>query len=199
MKKLIWILAGYLNGSLLFAEYITRIIHKRDIMKDSEDKNPGTANAFMMGGVVCGILVLCCELFKGFLPVYLFRRAFSDSALLSIIMIAPVLGHAFSVFHGFQGGKAIAVSFGVLLGLFPDMEAVWILVFYYLLFSFFRVSPHSKRSILTFLCFAATAAVRISNWYIVKGCMGISTIVILKHIKMRNLPEESQENCLQKN
>lgn len=199
MKKLLWILAGYLNGSLLFAEYITRILNKKDIMKDSEDRNPGTANAFIMGGTACGILVLCCELFKGFLPVYLFRRTFPDSALLSIIMIAPVLGHAFSIFHDFQGGKAIAVSFGVLLGLFPDMEAVWTLVVYYLLFSALRVSPHSKRSIITFLCFAVTAVVRISNTYIVRGCIGISVIVILKHIKMRNLPEESQANCLQKN
>ncbi len=199
MKKLLWILAGYLNGSLLFAEYITRILNKKDIMKDSEDRNPGTANAFIMGGTACGILVLCCELFKGLLPVYLFRRTFPDSALLSIIMIAPVLGHAFSIFHDFQGGKAIAVSFGVLLGLFPDMEAVWTLVVYYLLFSALRVSPHSKRSIITFLCFAVTAVVRISNTYIVRGCIGISAIVILKHIKMRNLPEESQANCLQKN
>ena len=199
MKKLLWIVAGYLNGSLLFAKYITKVLNKKDIVKDSEDKNPGTANAFMMGGAACGILVLCCELFKGFFPVYLFRQSFPDSALLSVIMIAPVLGHAFSIFHDFQGGQAIAVSFGVLLGLFPDMEAVWTLVVYYLLFSALRVSPHSKRSILTFLCFAATTAVRISNIYIVRGCIGISAIVIFKHIKMRNLPEESEANCLQKN
>ena len=44
MKKLLWIVAGYLNGSLLFAKYITKVLNKKDIVKDSEDKNPGTAS-----------------------------------------------------------------------------------------------------------------------------------------------------------
>lgn len=199
MKQVLWIVAGYLNGSLLFGEYFTKLISGKDIVKDSQDGNPGTANAFMVGGAVSGVLTLICELLKGFLPVYMFRKGFPESALLSIVMIAPVLGHAYSVFHGFQGGKAIAVSFGVLLGLFPMMAPVWTLVFYYLLFSLFRISPHSRRSIVTFLCFAVTVALRVSDRHIVMGCIGISVIVILKHIKMKHLREESQEEVFQKN
>lgn len=196
MKKIVWIVIGYLNGSLLFGEYITKLIKGKDIVRESSDGNPGTANAFMVGGAVSGILTLVCELMKGFLPVYMFRSGFPDSALLSVVMIAPVLGHAYSVFHGFQGGKAIAVSFGVLLGLFPEMSAVWTLVFYYLLFSALRISPHSKRSIVTFLCFAVTVALRVPDKNIVTGCIGISVIVILKHIKMKHMREENREECL---
>lgn len=68
----------------------------------------------------CGTLTLICELLKGFLPVYLYLRGRSPAecpAIFALILAAPVLGHAFSVFYGFHGGKGIAVSFGCLLGL----------------------------------------------------------------------------------
>ncbi len=97
-------------------------------------------------------------------------------------MMAPVLGHAFSIFHGFHGGKAIAVSFGVLLGLYPQMKAVLILVCYYLLFSVIRISPHWKRSIITYLCFGITAFCLVEERTIVLGCIGIALTVIGKHI-----------------
>lgn len=190
MRKLIWILIGYLNGSLLFGQYITKLIKGKDIIRESRDGNPGTANAFMLGGAVSGVLTLICELLKGFLPVFVFCHLFPDSDLLPAAIIAPVLGHAFPVFHEFQGGKAIAVSFGALLGLFPNLKAVFILVFYYLLFSAVRISPHWRRSIVTFLCFAATSCVLIPNRQIVLGCLGIAVIVVGKHIKMKDICRE---------
>lgn len=190
MKKLIWILIGYVNGSLLFGQYITKLIKGKDIIRESRDGNPGTANAFMLGGAVSGILTLICELLKGFLPVFIFCQLFPESALLPAVIIAPVFGHAFPLFHDFQGGKAIAVSFGVLLGLVPHLKAVLILAFYYLLFSAVRISPHWRRSIITFLCFAVTAWILIPNRNIVLGCMGIAAIVVGKHIRMKDICRE---------
>ena len=153
MKKIICILIAYLSGNLLFGQYITKIIAGRDLVKESNDSNPGTANAFITGSMGCGIATLLCDLLKGFLPVAYFQDMFSDSVLFSFLMIAPVLGHAFPVMHGFRGGKGIAVSFGVLLGVSEDYRALIILIFYYLLFSALRVAPHSRRSIITYLCF----------------------------------------------
>lgn len=183
MKKIICILIAYLSGNLLFGQYITKIIAGRDLVKESNDSNLGTANAFMLGGMGCGIATLLCDLLKGFLPVAYFQDMFSDSVLFSFLMIAPVLGHAFPVMHGFRGGKGIAVSFGVLLGVSEDYRALIILIFYYLLFSALRVAPHSRRSIITYLCFTITSCILIVDKYIIYGCMGIAVIVIWKHKK----------------
>ncbi len=66
IRKLFFVLTGYLNGSMLYGEYITKLIKGKDIMKESKDGNPGTANAFMVGGFLSGFLTLICDLLKGF-------------------------------------------------------------------------------------------------------------------------------------
>ena len=65
----VYSLIGYLSGSILYADVFAKLF-KKDIYKDSRDKNPGTANAFQFGGFRCGLCTLICELLKGFLPVY---------------------------------------------------------------------------------------------------------------------------------
>ena len=118
-------IAGYLSGSILYAYWIPKILFQKDICALSPDGNPGTANAFVYGGFRAGILALLLELFKGFFPVVLALRTLDiDTPYMIPILIAPVLGHAFPLqFHpknsNKKGGKAIAVSFGVLLGIFP--------------------------------------------------------------------------------
>ena len=70
MREGYYIIAGYLAGSILFASVFGQLFCHKDITEESKDYNPGTANAFMYGGVLCGVLTLCCDLLKGFLPVY---------------------------------------------------------------------------------------------------------------------------------
>lgn len=60
---------GYLSGSILYAPLWARLLHRGDILTESEDHNPGTVNAFVYGGFACGFLTLLCELLKGYLPV----------------------------------------------------------------------------------------------------------------------------------
>ena len=137
MNYIFFILLGYLSGSVLYAYLIPRWFCQIDIMKDTSDHNPGTFNAFKKAGPKVGTLVICLELAKGFLPVYLASHALDTTRLLfAFVLCAPVAGHAFPVFHPKKGGKAIAVSFGVLLGLFPYYRPVLLLACFYLLFSF---------------------------------------------------------------
>ncbi len=130
ISTLLYIVLGYLSGSILFARIAAGLFHKNTILTDSADANPGTANAFVYGGFLCGIFTLLGDLLKGFLPVYLFLHTQHASALpFSFILAAPVLGHAFPIFYRFKGGKGIAVSFGCLLGLLPERLPVAILIF----------------------------------------------------------------------
>ena len=74
--------------------------------------------------------------------------------LFALVLAAPVIGHAFPLFHPRMGGKAIAVSFGCLLGLYPDLRPVLTLAAFYLIFSLLLViDPHLFRSMITYLCF----------------------------------------------
>ena len=71
MNELFFILVGYLSGSILYAYLLPKYICHIDIMKDSDDHNPGTFNAFALAGTQVGILVIALELLKGFLPIWL--------------------------------------------------------------------------------------------------------------------------------
>ena len=104
----LYILFGYLSGSVLYARLFGEWIAKKDITEESRDGNPGTSNAFLYGGFWCGMLTLCCDLLKGFLPVWLWLRyapGAVDRLTLSFVMAAPVIGHAYPVFSRFNGGK----------------------------------------------------------------------------------------------
>lgn len=102
----------------------------------------------------------------------------------SLILIAPVAGHAFSPFRGFRGGKAITVSFGVLLGASRVFPGVWVLAAWYLFFSLIvRICPNSVRTCVTYLFFACTAFLWPVCHPFFAGCWGIAAIVYLKHIR----------------
>lgn len=157
-----FIAAGFLSGSVLYSRYLPWLLKRIDIVKVSEDHNPGTANVMKYAGVPMGICCLLCDMAKGFLPVY-FAGAFcrSDEILFAFIMAAPVAGHAYSMFHRGKGGKAIAVTFGTFLGLWPDLQMVLTLCLFYLLFSLAVViRHHEKRTVITFACFALITVVR---------------------------------------
>lgn len=186
MQKAGMIIVGYFLGSVLFGEIFLKSIKKKDIREEGRDGNPGTFNAFAAGGMVCGILTLICDMGKGILPVALYLKYNGRHAgdwMLVLVMAAPVLGHAFPVFKGFKGGgKAIAVSFGSLLGFFPDLIPALIPAVFYLLFSAFHIQPHGKRSILAYSCTMISSLFLIKDLAVKFGLMLISAVVISKHL-----------------
>lgn len=157
MRAGLYVLIGYLSGSILYARIFTALFGKKGSIEQSKDKNPGTANAFMYGGAVCGILTLIFDLLKGAFPVYLYIHGADsgvfDSVWTALVLAAPVLGHAFPVFYKLHGGKGIAVTFGCLLGLVPLWNPVKILILFFLFFScVIRIQPHFYRTLVVYGC-----------------------------------------------
>lgn len=184
MSYLFFSLLGFVCGSTLFAYWIPRLLRGIDVRTLSADHNPGVANAYVCGGFWVGTLSLLCELGKGFWPVFLGSRFTDNTSLLFVpVMAAPVFGHAFPFFHKEKGGKAIAVSFGVMLGLLPEIRPLLYLILYFLLFSLVIIlRPHSLRTVVTFGLFALTVFLRVPRTSVAVGCFLISCIVILRHI-----------------
>lgn len=175
---------GYLSGSVLFAYIIPKIMKKIDVCALSEDGNPGAYNAFKYGGVPCGICVILAELLKGALPVWLCQRMLGmDSMLFALVMTGPVFGHAHSIFWHGKGGKAIAVSFGVMIGLLPEALPLVILIVWYLLFSVILViKNHARRSIATYVLFELVSILTVKIPSVVLGNLLIAGTVIHRHI-----------------
>ncbi|MDD3339650.1 MAG: glycerol-3-phosphate acyltransferase [Lachnospiraceae bacterium] len=183
IHEIFYIICGYLSGSVLYSYLLPKYLKHMDVTQVSNDGNPGAANVFMHAGIPMGILVLFLELLKGFIPIHMALRTLDPARLpFGLVLAAPVLGHAYPFLNRKRGGKAIAVSFGVLLGLFPICEPVFALIFFYLLFSLcIIIRPHFYRSIVTFLLFFGMVLLRVPMEGIVLGCGLIAAIVIRKH------------------
>ncbi|MCD7755993.1 MAG: glycerol-3-phosphate acyltransferase [Firmicutes bacterium] len=183
---------GFLAGSLMFSLWLPKLLRGVDVRADAPDENPGVYNVFAKCGRMLGIACLLCDLLKGFLPVYLAAQTLDVLDIrFALVLASPVLGHCYSPFLRFQGGKGICTSFGVLLGLLPALVTVALLVFWYLLFSLVVViQPHSLRTIATFLLLAVSAcffAPKAVAW----GCALFSAAVIHKNLR-RPIPQEER-------
>ena len=203
--QIFMIVVGILCGSFLFGSFLPRLMKKIDVTELARDHNPGTANAMKYAGVPVGILCLLGDILKGACPVHCaIRMGLATESLFPLIMSAPVFGHAYSLFHHGKGGKAIAVSFGVLIGLLPvNTELLVLLCFLYLLNSALKIQPHTKRTRITFLAFLAGATVllllkRIATEFWL-GAILISFVVIHKNsVKQQNYEEKEKMEKFEK-
>ncbi len=117
METLAIILFSFICGALPFSVWLGKLFLKSD-PRLCGDGNPGAYNVFRVGNNYVGILALLLDISKAAVPVGLAYFNWNIRGLpMVLIAIAPVLGHAFSPFLGFKGGKAIATAFGVWIGL----------------------------------------------------------------------------------
>lgn len=132
---ILWTIATYLIASIPFSLIIGRIFLGKDI-REYGDGNPGATNVKRAGGAIGHyIIALLADGFKGLFPVGIpyWLMGWTSWEIMPIAF-AAILGHAFSIFLGFKGGKAIAISAGIWIGLIV-FEAVLVipvtLVFWY--------------------------------------------------------------------
>lgn len=116
-SALLWIAASFLSGSLPFSAWISRRFLDTNIRRIG-DGNPGATNVYRAGGWGWGAVAALLDVLKAALPVGLayFGAGVRGWPMVLIAVAAP-LGHAFSPFLGWQGGKAIAASLGTWIGL----------------------------------------------------------------------------------
>ncbi len=193
VKTILFVLLGYCSGSVLFADLAGSLFGKKELLQKSEDKNPGTVNAFRYCGFWCGIVTLLGDLAKGMVPVRLYiQQAPQEDWALALILAAPVLGHAFPLFRRFQGGKGVAVTFGVLLGLCPYALPVTVFAAIFIVLStVLRVEPTFQRTALAYLLTAAILGLKAEPAVRV-GFLAITAVVCLR-LHMSPEPRERLE------
>jgi glycerol-3-phosphate acyltransferase PlsY len=111
------ILLAFFCGSLPFSVWVGKVFLGQDV-RQYGDGNPGAANVFKIGNKLAGLLALFLDVAKAAAPVGLaYFNLNVRGAAMFLIAIAPILGHAFSPFLRFRGGKAIATALGSWIGL----------------------------------------------------------------------------------
>ena len=117
MLSVAMILFAFVSGSFPFSAWLGKLLLGLDV-RQYGDGNPGAANVFRSGSKSIGLLALILDVSKAAVPVGLsYYNMGIRGILMYLIAIAPILGHVFSPFLRFHGGKAIAASLGVWIGL----------------------------------------------------------------------------------
>ena len=126
---------SYITGSLPTSIIMGKVIRRIDIRKHGSG-NAGGTNVFRVLGWKPAFVVITFDIFKGWLPTYYYAQNFyestaiPDQGLLQILCgFCAVLGHTFTIFSGFKGGKGVGTLGGMLAAIFPLAFSLCILAF----------------------------------------------------------------------
>lgn len=109
-----YLLVTYLIAAIPFGLVFAKFL-KKDDLRTTGSKNIGATNALRTGGKILGGLTLLADITKGFIFVF-----FAPNYIMpEIVAIVAVIGHIFSLWIGFKGGKGVATTLGALLGVYP--------------------------------------------------------------------------------
>lgn len=209
------LILSYILGSIPFGVIFGKLLCKKDI-REFGSKNIGSTNAIRVLGKKVGFLVFFFDVFKG-MAVILLVRLFNHLGIYKSPIedfyygFLAIVGHSFSIFLDFKGGKAVATSLGLVLVTAPIPAVLCLIAFLLVLLITGYVSLAST---------AATVTVVISFWILyvfgmvptdfisfILGktslalCICISvvaTIIILKHIKNYKRLINGTENSFKK-
>ncbi|OQY46849.1 MAG: acyl-phosphate glycerol 3-phosphate acyltransferase [Desulfobacteraceae bacterium 4572_87] len=133
IQTLYFALCAYLLGAIPFGKIIARLAARIDITKRGS-RNIGATNVARELGIKWGLLTLALDVLKGLVPTLVFslsycRADISGGMALAAVSLCPLLGHQFSIFMGFRGGKGVATALGIYLALSPASCLLGLLIF----------------------------------------------------------------------
>jgi glycerol-3-phosphate acyltransferase PlsY len=118
------LLASYLLGAVPTSYLVSRAFAKIDLRQHGSG-NLGATNLYRVLGWRYAVPVALFDIAKGAIPVLVFAPRVSDSEMYALACgVAAIVGHVFSLFVRFKGGKGVATAAGVMLGLTPLALAV---------------------------------------------------------------------------
>lgn len=118
---------GYLLGAIPFGIVVSKAMGLPD-PRTIGSKNVGFTNVLRVSGKKAGILTLLGDMGKGWLLGWVAMQWITVESYIMIVAFAPILGHLFSPFLGFKGGKGVATAMGVVLGLSPSIGLLMLLI-----------------------------------------------------------------------
>lgn len=173
----LWCLGAFLCGSIPFGLLLVKVAGKGDVRAHGSG-NIGATNVSRVGGKALGLLTLLLDIAKGFLPVFLAKQLGWGESALSLLALSAVLGHVFTPWLKFRGGKGVATALGVALAFRAAMVLPALGLFIVLLLAFRYVSLGSVMAALALpllLVWKGAALPVLLPW------TGLALLVIAKH------------------
>lgn len=167
MTAVLYTLVAYLVGSIPFAIVVSRAMGLPD-PRSYGSGNPGTTNVLRSGSKIAAVLTLAGDTAKGWFAVWLAMRVGASEEEVALVALAVFLGHVFSMWLRFQGGKGVATAAGVLFAIDWRVGLAALVVW-------LTVVVVSRYSSLGALCAAAFAPV--AAYYVLQGA-GPVTIAV---------------------
>ncbi|CDQ39899.1 MULTISPECIES: glycerol-3-phosphate 1-O-acyltransferase PlsY [Virgibacillus] len=127
MEYIIFAIIAYLLGSIPSALIVGKVGYNKDIRLHGSG-NLGATNTFRVLGIKAGIIVTLADILKGTVATLI--PLFMDADVYRLVIgLFAVLGHTYPIFAKFKGGKAVATSGGIILGINPLLFLIMILTF----------------------------------------------------------------------
>ncbi|EVH90545.1 glycerol-3-phosphate acyltransferase [Staphylococcus aureus H12818] len=184
MMIIVMFLLSYLIGAFPSGFVIGKLFFKKDIRQFGSG-NTGATNSFRVLGRPAGFLVTFLDIFKGFITVFfpLWLPVHADGPISTfftnglIVGLFAILGHVYPVYLKFQGGKAVATSAGVVLGVNPILLLILAIIFFIVLKIFKYVS---LASIVAAIC-CVIGSLIIQDYILLVVSFLVSIILIIRH------------------
>lgn len=128
MMHVLLSLVAYLLGSIPFGLIVSKLWAEIDIRQHGSG-NIGMTNVMRTVGYLPGLVTLLLDVAKGYVPVLLARQVSGDPTTALIIGVFAIAGHNWSVFLRFKGGKGVATTAGVFLGVAPGIALALFVIF----------------------------------------------------------------------
>lgn len=184
MMIIVMLLLSYLIGAFPSGFVIGKLFFKKDIRQFGSG-NTGATNSFRVLGRPAGFLVTFLDIFKGFITVFfpLWLPVHADGPITTfftnglIVGLFAILGHVYPVYLKFQGGKAVATSAGVVLGVNPILLLILAIIFFIVLKIFKYVS---LASIVAAIC-CVIGSLIIQDYILLVVSFLVSIILIIRH------------------
>jgi len=193
MDFLLFGVIAYLLGSIPTAVWIGRKRYNIDV-REQGSKNAGATNTFRVLGKKAGTVVLIIDILKGtvavLVPFIFTSYAWADDHLIHLKIlcgILAVIGHIFPIYANFNGGKGVATSLGVILGIHPYAALICIILF---LILFMASNYVSLGAIVASISFPLSIHFIFKNENLVLTIFSIvlaSVVVILHHNNIKRL------------
>jgi len=118
---------GYLLGAIPFGIVVSKGMGLPD-PRTVGSKNVGFTNVLRVSGKTAGILTLLGDMGKGWVLSWAAMQWLTMEWFIMVVALSPILGHLFSPFLGFKGGKGVATAMGAVLGLSPSIGLLLLLI-----------------------------------------------------------------------
>lgn len=201
METIILLFTAYLLGSISSGVWIGQLFYKKDIRQFGSG-NTGTTNTFRVLGTKAGVIVLLMDILKGTLATALPMIFHLEGINPLWFGCLAILGHTFSIFSRFKGGKAVATSAGMILAYNPLFFFYSLVIFIILLYLTSMVSLSSMIAAVLFtlstviLPYIAPTILPQQDWLLTIIALCVTTFIFYRHKDNLKRIKEGTENTV---